>query len=249
MRRLVFTLSITVMVISSLFAVGYGRNSALGGGGNYAVLWDYIGKVIDSIPKEPLSAKEKEGLIKMREEEKLARDVYLTLYDKWKLPVFYNISTSEDRHTLSIKRLLDKYGIKDPVKVDKRGEFSNPEFKKLYNDLVAKGSKSLVDAITVGALIEELDIYDLEKLMKDVDNRDIKMVYVNLTKGSRNHLRSFIYQLEREGIKTYKGSYLSQKEIDKIISSPRERGVYDENGKVIYEPPATGRGYGKGYNN
>ncbi len=247
MRRALITLTVTVMVVSSLLGVDYGRNSALGGGGNYAVLWDYIGRVIDSMPKQPLSTKEKEGLIKMREEEKLARDVYLALYDRWKLPVFYNISTSEDRHTLSIKRLLDKYGIKDPVKSDKRGKFTNPEFQKLYDELVAKGSKSLVDAITVGALIEELDIYDLEKLMKDVDNRDIKMVYVNLTKGSRNHLRSFVYQLEREGIKTYKGTYLSQKEIDKILASSRERGVYNENGKVIYYPP-TGRGNGRGYN-
>ena len=46
-----------------------------------------------------LSAKEASDLIFLREEEKLARDVYLALYDAWGTPIFLNISSSEQKHT------------------------------------------------------------------------------------------------------------------------------------------------------
>ena len=75
----------------------------------------------------------------------------------------------------------------------------------------------------IGALIEELDIYDLKELLSKTDNDDIKIVYLNLLKGSRNHLRSFDRQLDRNGF-SYEVKFLSQKEYDSIASSAQERG-------------------------
>jgi len=91
---------------------------------------------IMSMPKQPLSSKEVEAILWMREEEKLARDVYITLYEIWKLPIFINISKSEQTHTDAVKALIEKYGLSDPVKSNKVGEFSNKEIKKLYDQLV-----------------------------------------------------------------------------------------------------------------
>ena len=178
---------------------------------------------INALPKQPISEEEKEGLIEMREEEKLARDVYLTLYNKWKLQIFKNIAESEQTHTDSVKYLLDRYGIPDLVKSDEIGKFSNPKFEQLYKDLVEKGSKSEVDALMVGATIEDLDIADLEHWLSKTDNEDIKFVYENLMKGSRNHLRAFIRMLNNYGA-NYSPQYISKEVYEQIINSQMERG-------------------------
>ena len=62
--------------------------------------------LINSIPKQALDSTEAAGLAYLREEEKLAHDVYATLNSKWGLRVFGNISQSEDRHFSAIKLLL-----------------------------------------------------------------------------------------------------------------------------------------------
>jgi len=88
---------------------------------------------------------------------------------------------------------------------------------------VDHGSNSLRDALEVGAAIEEIDILDLQEHMAETDNDDITLVYENLMKGSRNHLRAFVSTLEKQGFE-YASQYLSQEEYEDIISSPVERG-------------------------
>lgn len=178
---------------------------------------------IQSISAEFLSDNEKKGLVYMREEEKLARDVYLTLYEKWKLPIFNNIARSERTHMDAVKLLLFKYNITDPAADETVGQFSNPEFQKLYEELVEKGDKSLIDALEVGAMIEELDITDLQKWIATTDNVDIKFVYENLMKGSRNHLRAFTSTLKKYGV-TYEPHYLNEEEYVQIVNSSMETG-------------------------
>jgi len=175
------------------------------------------------IPKGTLTEQEKEDILHMREEEKLARDVYLTLYDKWGLPVFKNIANSEQRHTDSVKELIDRYGLEDPVKDDSIGAFTDPKLKDLYNQLVALGSKSEVDALKVGATIEDLDIYDLDNALARTDNDDIKLIYESLRSGSYNHMRAFVGQLKSRG-SDYSPQYISVDEYNKILSSTMGRG-------------------------
>ncbi len=179
---------------------------------------------ISKLPLESLSAEEKKGLIAMREEEKLAHDVYMALYEKWGINIFRNIAKSESTHTESVRYLIERYGLEDPVKDETAGIFSNPIFLNLYNDLTEKGYESLAAAFKVGAIIEDLDIKDLNELSKEVDNQDVLEIYANLTRGSRNHLRSFFRQLEGQGL-SYSAQYLSQEEVDVILSSEQERGA------------------------
>ena len=164
------------------------------------------------------------SLMHMREEEKLARDVYLTLSKKYDSTVFSRIASAESRHMAALKRLLDRYGLPDPVVDDTIGKYTKSEFTQLYNELIAKGSKSLADAYEVGALIEELDIADLISGAKTIEQHsDIKRIYQNLTRASRNHLRAFASQIASQG-KSYTALHLSQKAFDEIASSPWERG-------------------------
>ncbi|MBN1810294.1 MAG: DUF2202 domain-containing protein, partial [Anaerolineae bacterium] len=163
------------------------------------------------------------GILFMREEEKLARDVYLTLYDRWGMQVFSNIAGSESTHMDAVKTLIDRYELDDPVEGKEIGEFANQELQALYDQLVEQGSRSLVEALQVGAAIEEIDILDLDEYIAQTDKPDIQLVYGNLLRGSRNHLRAFVSGLERQGV-TYAPSYLSPEQFEEIVSSGVERG-------------------------
>ncbi len=173
---------------------------------------------------QSLSKQEIDGIRLMREEEKLARDVYLYLFDKWGIRIFSNIAKSEQTHMDAVKTIIDKYNLSDPVKNNQFGSFTSMELKKLYDELTKQGSKSQADAISVGLMIEELDISDLEKLLKETSNQDIITVYENLLKGSRNHLRSFNKQAKNYRI-NYQPKYITEKEFNAIINSSMERGA------------------------
>lgn len=179
--------------------------------------------MIEEIPKSQLNKDEIAGLILMREEEKLARDVYISLGEKWGTKIFSNISKSEQTHTDAIKVLLDRYDIEDPVRDDSIGVFVSPELIKLYASLFEQGSKSILDAFIVGAIIEDLDIKDLNELTAKTDKADILLTYENLNRGSRNHLRAYMKQIASNG-GSYTPQYISQSEFDTIISSEQERG-------------------------
>ena len=140
-----------------------------------------------------LTQDEIDDLVYMREEEKLARDVYIALYDNWGLAIFNNIASSEQKHMDAIKTLLVRYGIPDPAQDP--GKFTNEKLRELYADLVAQGGASVVEALKVGVIIEETDIDDLEEALGDTNHKDIIRVYTNLKAGSLNHLKAFNSQL------------------------------------------------------
>jgi len=88
---------------------------------------------------------------------------------------------------------------------------------------MAQGQTSLIGALTVGATIEDLDIADLQQRIAATDNADIALVFGELMKGSRNHLRAFISQLTKQGV-TYTPQYITQAEFDAIVNSATEKG-------------------------
>lgn len=176
---------------------------------------------IYNFPKDSLNESERKSLLFIREEEKLARDVYTALYTQWGTNVFSNISASEQTHMDAILILLNRYAITDPAGAP--GVFVNTTLQSLYHQLVQQGSKSILDAYKVGATIEDLDIYDIENSIEGIDNKDILWVYASLTKGSRNHLRSYFRNIVASG-STYTPQYISQSEFDNIINSPMETG-------------------------
>ena len=183
-----------------------------------------VESAVSTQPINALSVEVEQGLIFMREEEKLARDVYLALYDVWGLNIFENIAKSEQSHMDAILKLIEKYALADPVTDDSIGVYTNYEFVEMYEDLVAMGSESLEHALQVGIIIEELDIKDINEMVAEVDgNDDVVSVYQELLKGSRNHLRAFWELFTSKG-GSYEPQFISQSEFDAIVSSPMERG-------------------------
>jgi hypothetical protein len=168
-----------------------------------------------------LSPEEVAALKFMREEEKLAHDVYAALYSLWGANVFHQISLSETTHTEAILALLTKYGIDDPAASTAPGEFADPALQALYNTLMGMGRVSLIEALKVGALIEETDIHDINEKVAITNEADILTVYASLLCGSGNHLRAFNDRLLAQGF-TYVPQVISQQAWDAIANAPAQ---------------------------
>lgn len=157
----------------------------------------------------------------MREEEKLARDTYRALGARFGSPVFANIAAAEQRHFEHVGALLAAHGLADPAR-EEEGAFSDPRFGELYAALVAEGSRSELDALRVGAQVEELDIADLDRLIARTTAPDVLRVYERLRCGSRNHLRAFDALLRERG-GTYAPVHLSAERYREIAAGDHER--------------------------
>ena len=212
-------MNITGKLATALFATTLFTASAASAAGGYGGGMNRQ----SSQDASSLDATETTNLVYMREEEKLARDVYLTMFDAWGLAVFDNIAASEQTHTDSVKDMIEKYRLADPVVDDSVGVFVNQELATLYAQLIARGTQSALEALHVGAYIEEVDMVDLARASEATDNADIRQLYENLMSGSRNHLRAYVGQIENLGV-VYEAQYLSQDEVDAIVDSPIERG-------------------------
>lgn len=169
-----------------------------------------------------LTPEEIDSLAYMREEEKLAMDVYNALYATWGTPVFDSIALSEAAHTTAVLTLINQYSLPDPAATNPPGVYLDASLQTLHDQLVAQGMSSEVEALRVGALIEETDIKDIRERMALTDEAPILKVYDNLLCGSRNHLRSFDKNLQMRGV-DYTPVVISEAEWDAIASSPMER--------------------------
>ena len=191
--------------------------------------------------KSTLDFNEQTHLEFMCEEEKLARDVYITLGSKYPAStVFGNIDDSEERHKCAVEDMLEKYGIPSPSTNDNVGVFTGEAygwyFTEKYTELVAKGSISELDALYVGAFIEELDMMDINqcpKVIVETDNGinnisecgkiytnkpDVIRLYDNLLEGSESHLVAYVRNIEKEiGEGNYKAQVLTQEQVDAIL--------------------------------
>ncbi|RLD18249.1 MAG: hypothetical protein DRI69_10640 [Bacteroidetes bacterium] len=177
----------------------------------------------DSVEPEftyELTEEDDHGLAYMLEEEKLARDVYISMYQMYDLMVFDNISNSEQGHMDAILELMKKYDIPDNS-LPEIGKFSIEYLQQLYDDLIVAGSESELAALIVGATIEDVDIKDLNEFKAATTNSDIIEVYDLLTCGSRNHMRAFIKQLDNAG-EEYTPQFITQEEFDEIINGDKE---------------------------
>jgi hypothetical protein len=202
-----------------------------------------IGALFHEIEIEPLSIEEQEELLFMWEEEKMARDVHLTLAERWQLPIFANIARSEQRHMDLMIKLIDAYGFSDLVPEDSPGVFYDPNLGPLYEQFISEERNlTLIDSLKVGAEIEDKVLFDLSYLIDYVtDNKHIELVAYNLAKGSRNHLRAFERALAAQGW-TYEPSYLDQTTYDEIIAAGMEQRLfYNAEGEPI---PACGGAVG-----
>jgi len=172
------------------------------------------------ITQVTLNDQEIQDLKFLREEEKLARDVYLHLYESYGLNIFNNISSSEQKHMDAVLAVMNQYDIADAA-TSERGVFNNSDLQQLYNDLITQGELSLIEALKVGATIEDVDIRDLKNAINATSNQDLIGMYEKLECGSRNHMRGFISQLESNG-GSYTPQFITQEAFDLVLNGAHE---------------------------
>lgn len=197
----------------------------------------------DSDVVSALDADEASHLTFMREEEKLARDVYLAFAEMYpEQDIFSTIATkSEQTHTDTMRDKLDQFDLSDPnpgtnILPESIGVFTGDEwgwyFSETFTKLTRKGSESELAALYVGAFIEELDMHDIADCpqvmvdagyrdpcgLRHTDERALINAYRSLIDGSENHLRSYVGQIEAViGVGNYQAQYLTQEEVDAIL--------------------------------
>ncbi|MGL4650901.1 MAG: DUF2202 domain-containing protein [Caldilineaceae bacterium] len=156
--------------------------------------------VVTALPAATaLTDAQAQGLSYMREEEKLAHDLYVTMGEIWGTRAFANIAQAETRHQSAVTSLQDRYGLDTPA-ADSTGIFVDGNLQALYDVLAVQGAESLTAALQAGALVEETDIADLDELLADSSlPPDVVAVYTNLRAGSANHLRAYVRLLARQG--------------------------------------------------
>lgn len=176
---------------------------------------------IDALAGDHLTSHEATDLQAMREEEKIARDVYVQLFNKWSLRPFGNISGSEQVHMDMVKILLDRYELADPIEGLAIGKFETPSMQLLHDRLLNRGGQSEADAICVGLEIEELDIADLQAACARTIRPSILTVFGELERGSRNHLRAFERWRQSYGA-SYTPRHLTSLAFNAIALSPHE---------------------------
>lgn len=162
-----------------------------------------------------LSESEAADLAFQREEEKLAHDVYEAMYANWQAKIFDNISTAEQRHADTMKRMLDQYNLPDSADAE-WGVFNNRDLQDKFDELVTKGAQSFIDGLYVGATIEEIDMISLQDAIDGTTRIDLLTAYQNLMEGSKDHLRSYVKDLENQGV-IYVPQYISQELYEAIL--------------------------------
>ena len=197
-------------------ANGTMQNGGMGGMQNNMMGHSSCQLDANQIQQRTLSQSEIDGLKFMREEEKLARDVYQVLYKQTSAMVFGNISQSEQAHMDRVAVFLEAYAIPDPAKAGE-GDFTDQSLQALYTDLIAQGSESLIAAYKVGALIEEVDIEDLDAVIESTEIAELKNMYTALREASYKHLRAFTRQIIAiEG--SYTALVLDQEVVEGILN-------------------------------
>jgi hypothetical protein len=166
-----------------------------------------------------LSTEGAAGVSALLEEEKLARDVYLSLYQQWGYAAFENISASEQSHMDALLSVMERAGITDPTATYGVGEFPTPAVQELYDRFTAEGEQSLAAALRTGAAIEEMDILDIERLQSGTDNPELLRVLESLRQGSINHLRAYSSAYEKETGFAYTPQYMDQGTYDLLMSA------------------------------
>jgi rubrerythrin len=94
----------------------------------------------------------------------------------------------------------------------------------MYNELTARGSQSVSEALKVGGAIEEIDILDLQESLSRTDNTDIQQVYNNLLRASSSHLRAFARTLQTQTGETYQPQYMEMESYTAVLNSSSQGG-------------------------
>lgn len=184
-------------------------------------------------PVEPVIDSEAADALRfLYQEEKVARDVYDSFEALYGLMPFVHISDSEQSHFEQMETLLLSLGVitEEEIIRTEPGVFTDPDLQALYDELSERGADSEIEALRVGAYIEEHDILDLGAAAALTDHPDVQETLNALIAASGNHLRAFNRNLANRGV-DYEPVLLNADYFDQIIAGRAAAGCCSEGGK------------------
>jgi hypothetical protein len=191
------TILVASAIITGCMGNGNSYNNAQRGYG-----YNQNNNSMKKYPSSSISSSVKSSLAYMYEEERLAKEVYLAIYQKQPIRQLSKIaSNSETRHIEAVKDLAQKYGVK--TSLQQVGRYQNSHIQSLFNQLYHKGIRSKKDALEVGCIVEVTDINDLDRYISQAQRAgadDVLQTYDFLRKGSYNHYWAFDRGLKQLGI-------------------------------------------------
>jgi len=189
-----------------------------------------------------LNFNEQTHLVFTCEEEKLARDVYRVLGRSFpEIGSFAEMEANKEHSKCAVLDLMRKYRVSVPRVNDNVGVFSWGSYGRYFTEkylvLTSQGTSSPLNALYVGAFMEELNILDIDqcpKVIVDInngigeasacgrnhtDNPDVLRVYDSLVEESRRHLRLLVRDIEQIiGVGNYQAQVLPQDQVDAILA-------------------------------
>lgn len=133
------------------------------------------------------------------DEERMAGELYLALGEMHAARPFTNIPRAEARHRELLQNLAARAGLPIPA-ATVAGRYETAAIQARYDALLARGRGSPLEALKVGALVEEQDIADLRALAITTDQAELKAAIAALERGSQHHLNAFVRNLEARGV-------------------------------------------------
>src|SRR6476620_4362177 len=169
--------------------------------------------------KITLSPAETKALINLHDNQKLSLFVYDSLYAIWGINPFGNIRSAESQHVNFLDDVADNYALE--LETNEPGNsaatFTTPQAETIYQESISKGSLSVVDALKMGARLEEMSLQVLHNAKAVTIKSDLLHTFDILAMGSKNNLQAFNRRLKMYGI-TYEPGFLEQKDFRNIIN-------------------------------
>lgn len=206
-------------IVSSSFLAAAALLAGCGGNQRAATDSHSTGNGSTEASTSPLARAEADTLRSMREEEKLARDLYAAFEPSGF--EFARIQGMERHHFAMIGMLLERYQLPDPAASQPAGVFTDPALQAQYAELHERGTKSRADAYAVATEIEDQSLHDLQAAIEGTTHDDIRHAYAMLAQMTRNHLRVFYTGLAAEG-GAYSPKYLDRPAFDRVVAAPME---------------------------
>jgi hypothetical protein len=129
-------------------------------------------------------------LTEMREEERVARDLYTQLGRSSGEAIFTRIAAAEQRHLDAVERLMSSQGMDPDAAGTTVGRYAVPDLQSAYNRWLAAGRASDQAAYKVGVELEKQDIAELKALRVASGTTGARVVQA-LRTGSEHHLAAF----------------------------------------------------------
>ncbi len=154
----------------------------------------------------------------LREEEKLARDLFRDWSDRSEL--FGAVAHSKQLHFEIVGALLQRHQVTDRT-LGGEGLYVFPQLQTLHQELLARGGSTELEALAAGAELHERDLVGLEEAAGRSQLEDVRASLAEIQRGARNHLRGCVEELALQGV-DYAPRLLSPEAFAAIINSPRE---------------------------